>query len=372
MDNITQSNTKEETITTKPVKKPLSFSFKKKVSLKDKIIFTRQLAIMVRGGLPLVDALKALEEQTENLTFLEAISQVRRDVSGGMALSKALSKYKKIFPSFYIAVVSSGEKSGKLDKVLESLADQQQKDYDLISKVKAAMTYPVVIVCALVIVMILMFIFVIPQLKTIFSEMGVALPIITQIFLGISSFLVNDWYITLIIFIGLYFGIRYFAKLPKGGLIVDKYNIKVPIFGQLVKKIYLARFSRTTATLIASGLPMMEVLTTDKEVIGNRYFDPMFDAISSDVQSGIALSKALKKHPDFPVMISQMISVGERSGKIDDVLLQLADFYDKEVEVTTANLASLIEPILILIIGAGIGVAIASVILPIYSLVNVI
>lgn len=367
MDNISHPKTQ-----TGLMAKKFKLGFRKKVSLKDKIIFTRQLAIMVKGGLPLVDAIKALEEQTENQKFLEAISQIRTDVAGGMALSKALTKHGQIFPKFYVAVVSSGEKSGKLDRVLESLAEQQQKDYDLMSKVKAAITYPIVIVCALVGVMILMFIFVIPQLKTIFAEMGVPLPLVTRILLGISTFMVDYWYIVIILIVGSYYGLKYWSKLPGGGLVIDRFKIKVPIFGSLVKKIYLARFTRTSATLINSGLPMLEVLLTDKEVIGNLYFDPIFDAISSDIESGVALSQALKERKEFPVMISQMVSVGERSGKIDEVLFQLADFYDKEVEVTTANMASLIEPLLILIIGGGIGVAIAAVILPIYSLVNVI
>lgn len=353
-----------------PIK--FKFSFKKKVKLRDKIMFTRQLAIMIKGGLPLVEAIKALEEQTENEVFIEAIKQIRMDVSGGMALSNALSKHKNIYPNFYIAVVASGEKSGKLDKVLISLADQLQKDYDLISKVKAAISYPVVIVFALVGIMILMLIFVIPTLKTIFSEMGVPLPIFTRILLGTSSLLIDFWYIVIIAIVGLYFAVKFWSKTRKGGFIIDSIKIKIPIFGALLKKIYLARFARTTATLIESGLPMLEVLTTDKEVVGNLFFDPIFDAIGKDVESGVALSIALKKHKVFPIMIGQMVSVGERSGKIDGVLFQLADFYDKEVEATTASLASLIEPILILLIGGGIGVAIASVIMPIYSLVNVI
>jgi type IV pilus assembly protein PilC len=347
-------------------------SFKKKINLKDKIIFTRQLAIMIQGGLPLVSAIQALQEQTENKVFIKAISEIRVDVRGGMSLSKALAKHKDIFPDFYIAVITSGEKSGKLDKVLVTLADQLQKDYDLMSKVKAAVTYPIVIVFALVLMLILMLVFVVPKLKVIFDQMGASLPLPTRVLLGTSSFMVNYWYVVIILLVLIYFAAKKWGRTNYGGLFIDKFKIKVPIFGVLVRKIYLARFSRTTATLVSSGLPMLEIIATDKRVIDNQYFDPIFDALKTDIESGVALSVALRKHKDFPVMISQMVSVGEKSGKIDEILLQLADFYDKEVEVMTSQLASLIEPLLILIIGGGIGLAIASVILPIYSLVNVI
>jgi len=349
-----------------------NISFRKKVSLKDKIIFTKELAMMVRGGLALVEALNALEEQTENQNFKEAIGKITEDVRGGTALSKAMSKYPKIFPGLYIAVTESGEKSGKLDQVLDRLADQLQKDYDLITKVKSAITYPIVIVCALFGVVILMLVFVVPKLKDIFSEMGVALPITTRILLGTSDFVVRFWYIVIALIVGIYFAIRFWARSPKGGLAWDRFKIRMPIFGQLARKIYMARFTRTMATLVASGLPMLEIIDTVKEVVGNQVFKIAFEGISKDVESGVTLSKALKKQRIFPPMIYQMVSVGERSGKIDDVLLNIANFYDKEVEASTSNLASLIEPILILIIGAGVGLAIASIIMPIYSLVNVI
>ncbi len=350
----------------------ISFNFRRKVSLKDKIIFTKQLAMMVKGGLPLVEALNALQEQTENQIFHEAINEITDEVRGGIALSKALEKHPKIFPKLYVSVTASGEQSGKLDQVLERLADQLQKDYDLITKVKAAITYPIVIVCALLGVVVLMLVFVVPQLKGIFSEMGVQLPIFTRILLGTSDFVVRFWYIVIIVIIGLYLAIRYWGKTPGGRLSIDTFKIKVPIFGQLSRKIYMARFTRTMATLVSSGLPMLGILETVKEVVGNQVYKMAFEGISLDVESGVTLSVALRKQKIFPPMISQMVAVGEKSGKIDEILLHLANFYDKEVEASTSALASMIEPILIVIIGAGVGAAIAAVILPIYSLVNVI
>jgi len=347
-------------------------SFKKKVSLKDKIIFTKQLAIMVKGGLPLVDALSALKDQTENQEFSKAISAIIEDVRGGQSLSKALAKHPKIFSDLYVAVTYSGERSGKVDEVLNRLAEQLQKDYDLVSSVRTAMTYPIVIVSALIGVMVLMLVFVVPKMKSIFSDMGVALPLPTRILLGMSNFIITYWYIVVVIIIGLFLLIRFWSRTPSGGLALDKMKIKVPIFGDLVRKIYLARFTRTTATLISSGLPMLEIIETDKIIVNNKFYRPVFDQIYKDVEGGVPLSLAMKKHKVFPVMIGQMISVGEKSGKIDEILLQLADFYDKEVEAMTSNMASLIEPILIIVIGAGVGAAIIAIIMPIYSLVNVI
>ena len=347
-------------------------SFKKQVSAKDKIIFTRELAIMIRGGLPLIDALSTLEEQTENLEFKRVIKVIATDVRGGLALSKALAKHPQVFPDLYIAVTTSGERSGKLDEVLNRLSEQLQKDYDLTASVKNAITYPSVVIATLIMVVILMLIFVVPKMRTIFNDMGVALPLATRMLLSISSFVINYWYVILIIIVGLFLFIRFWNRTVAGGLAFDKMKIKIPIFGNLIKKIYLARFTRTTATLIASGLPMLEIIETDRVVVGNKYYEPIFDQIHQDVEGGVPLSLAMKKHKIFPVMISQMISVGEKSGKIDEMLLQLADFYDKEVAAITSNMAALIEPILMVIIGIGVGAAIIAIIMPIYSLVNVV
>jgi type IV pilus assembly protein PilC len=351
------------------------FTLRRKVSLKDKIIFTKELAMMIKGGLPLIDSLDALAEQSENREFSRIIGQVMVDVKGGLALSKSLAKHPKVFPTLYIAITASGEKSGKLDEVLTRLADQLQKDYELNSRVKNALTYPVVVTIALIGIMILMLVFVVPQLKIIFSEMGVSLPIPTLIILGTSDFIIKYWYIIIIVVIGLIVAWRAWAKTSGGGIAIDKFKIKVWLFGPLMKKIYLARFSRTMATLIASGLPMLEIIDTVKLVVGNKIYVTAMEAMHRDIESGVPLSMSLRKHniyQIFPAMISHMTAMGEKSGKVDYVLFEVADFYDKEVEATTQNLTSLIEPILILIIGGGVGIAIASVILPIYSLVNAI
>jgi len=343
-----------------------------RVSLKDKIIFTQQLAMMIKAGLPLVEAFRALEEQTENKYFSKTIAEIASEVKGGRALSETLAKFPKIFNQLYISIVRSGEKSGKLDEVLERLADQLQKDYDLIAKIKAAVTYPIVVIVALVGIVILMLIFVVPQLKSIFQDLGAELPLTTRIVLGASDAIRNYWYIFLVVILGLIFSLRYWARTATGGLIWDNFKLKIPLIGPLTRKIYMTRFTRTMGTLVASGLPMLDIIETVSGVINNRLYQEAFKRISKDIENGVPLSSALDKQKIFPPMIYHLVAIGEKSGKLDFVLLSMANFFDKEVETTTANLATLVEPILIIIIGTGVGFVVASVIMPIYSLVNAI
>ncbi len=344
----------------------------KRVSIKDKIIFTQQLSMMIKAGLPLLDAFTALEEQTENKYFAGIIHDIAQDVKGGKLLSETLAKNPKIFNTLYTATVASGEKSGKLDEVLERLSDQLQKDYDLISKIRAAVSYPILVVTALIGIMILMFIFVIPKLKSVFADMGATLPLITRIILGISDVFSQYWYVLLILILVIYFGVRIFSRTKKGRLTIDRLILKTPMVGSLMKEIYMTRFARTMGTLVASGLPMLDIIATVKYVINNRVYQDAFENISTEIESGVPLSEALKKQKIFPAMIYHLVSVGEKSGKLDYVLLSMANFFDKEIENKTSNLATFIEPVLIIIIGAGVGVVVASVLMPIYSLVNTI
>lgn len=343
-----------------------------RVSLKDKIIFTQQLAMMIRSGLPLVEALTALGEQTENKYFIQVIANIKEDVRGGKTLSSAFNKYPKIFTNFYIAIVGSGEKSGKLDEVLGRLAEELEKDYDLITKIKSAVTYPILIFCVLIGIVILMLVFVIPQMKKIFTDMGVELPLITRIVLGTSDAVITYWYIFLIIIIGLIVGIRFAVRTEKGGLIWDGFKIKIPLIGKLVKKLYIARFCRTTGSLVASGLPILDIIKTSSEVINNKVYQKSLEKVRQEIENGKTFSESLKKEKIFPAMLYHLIYVGERSGKLDEILLSMAKFFDKEVTTATSTMANLIEPIMIIFVGAGVGLVVAAVILPIYSLVNVI
>jgi len=358
----------------KPIenKQLFNFSFLDRISLKDKIVFTKELSLMIKGGLPLVEAIDALSEQTSNQKFIAIINSISNDIKGGQPLSKSMAKYPKVFSSFFVSVIESGEKSGKMDEVLIRLSDQLQKDYDLASKVKSATSYPIVITSALFGVMILMVIFVIPQLKKIFGEMGIPLPKATQIILNSSDFIINYWYIVVAVIVALIYLFKLWISTKNGGYNFDKFKIKVPLFGKIIQQIYMARFTRTMGTLVSSGLPMLDIIQTVKEVVGNKVYLQAFDEIYEDVESGVPLSKALKKHTIFPIMIPQMVSVGERSGNIDEVFFNLGDFYEKEVDTATSSLSSLIEPILIIVIGAAVGVGIASILMPMYSIMQTI
>lgn len=343
-----------------------------RVGLKDKIIFTQQLSMMIRSGLPLIDAFRALQEQTENKYFAQVLGDITEKVRGGKTLSLAMAEYPNIFSKLYISIVKSGEKSGKLDEVLNRLADELEKDYDLITKIKGAVTYPILIIIALIGIVILMLIFVIPQIKKIFIDMGVELPLVTRIILGTSDIIRNYWYIVLAVLIALVLGIRFFIKTPRGKFFWDSLKIKIPLIGKIVKKVYMARFARTTGMLVASGLPILDIIKTMGDVINNEVYKQAMGRIGKGIESGKTFSDALKKEMIFPPMIYHLIFVGEKSGKMDEVLLSMANFFDKEVETATANLANLVEPILIIIVGAGVGLVVAAVIMPIYSLVNVI
>jgi len=368
------TNLKQEgaTATISEVKIPFLSSFLNRVNLKDKIIFTQQLAMMTKSGLPLIDAFTTLEEQTENKYFAKVINEITKEVRGGKPLSSALAKYPNIFSKFYVSIVAAGEKSGKVDEVLARLAEELQKDYELVTKIKAAVTYPILVIFAMVGIVILMLIFVVPELKKIFTDMGVELPLITRIILGGSDLIIKYWYIFLILIIGLIFAARFWVKTQKGGYLWDGFKIKVPIIGKLLKNIYMTRFCRTTGTLVASGLPILSILKTTQDVLVNRLYQDALKRVAQKIETGQTFSNSLKTEKLFAPMIYHLITVGEKSGKLDDILLTTATFFDREVETTTNNLATLIEPILIIIIGAGVGLVVAAVIMPIYSLVNVI
>lgn len=341
-----------------------------KTALKDRIIFTQQLGIMIRSGLSVVGALEALAEQTGNKTFAEDINQIISDVKGGMALSDAMSKHPRSFDSIYINTVKSGEKAGKLDEVLLRLTTQLEKDYSLNHKIKGAMVYPAFIMIALVAVMVLVLIYIIPQLKVIFDETGVPLPALTRGVIALSEFLQKNILYVLAGAIALFFGFRYVAKTPAGREVFDKIKLKIPVFGNLLVKTYMAKFSRTFAGLSAAGLPLLEIFKTTQDVVPNVIYQNEIANMAKKVEVGEPISKVIRDSKLFPKMMAQLAGVGEKSGSIDEVFDSMANFFDKEVDNITSNLSTLLEPMLMVIMGGGIGLLIVSVLQPIYGLVN--
>jgi len=349
------------------------FSFKRhKVSLPDKIIFTRQLALMIKAGLPLTNALESLAKQTGNDYFREVILQLIKEVKGGRPLSSVLTNYPHVFAEVYVAVVKAGESTGQLAEVLFNLADQQEKQAEIISKVRGALLYPAVILVALIGVVFLIVFFVLPSLQSIFLDFGSDLPLTTRILFS-SSTIIRKYYLEF--FGGLialvYLG-KWWAGRPTGRMVYDRLKVSVPIFGPLTKKVYMANFSRTMAMLVHASLPILQSIKIVQKTINNELYNKSFEAITTAVENGQSLSKAIDRQEIFPPMVGQLIGLGEESGDLEAVFLEIARFYDSEVDNITRNMASLIEPIMIVIMGLGVGFIVASVLGPIYKLTSAI
>lgn len=345
-----------------------SLGFLNKVPRKEVVIFSRQLAVMISATVPIVKALNILTKQTENITFKIIVSEIADEVDGGARLSDTLGRYPQVFDDFFVYMIKSGETTGKLDETLNYLADQKEKDYDLTSKIKGAMIYPIFILGALVVVGIVMMIFVIPQLTAVLEEAGTELPWATRMLMGTSEFLQNYWWSLIVITVVSILSYRLYYRTPGGKRQIDNIKLRIPVFGNIYKKIYLTRFSRSFSNLIASGIPLSRALGIVADVIGNNTYKEITLETIKEVEDGNSVSTVFMKHKEVPVMLSQMLTVGEQTGRLDKILAKLADFYAKEVENLVANLVSLIEPMIIALLGAAVAVLVVSILLPLYSL----
>lgn len=358
-------------ITSKSEKKLMPQIFGK-VSLKDKIIFTQQLGVMIKSGLPVVEALEALESETSDKGFAKVISDVISDIKGGTSVSAAFEKHPRVFDPVYVNTVLAGEKSGKLDEVLAGLTVQLEKDYAIVSKLRGAMIYPIFVMVALVVVMVLILIIIIPQLKVIFDDSGVALPPLTRAVIALSNFF-KQYIVYIVIALSVItFLLRFYGRTNTGRHLFDRLILKVPIFGNLIKKTAMARFARTFSSLTKSGLPLLEIFRTSKQVVNNVIYQDEIDKMIKKVEVGEAVSKVIKDCKLFPSMVGNLVAVGEKSGSLDTVFDTVANFFEKEVDSITSNLSTLLEPVLMVVMGLGIGLIIVSVLQPIYGLVNAI
>ena len=343
-----------------------------RVKLRDVIIFTQQLAVMLRSGFPLVMALRTLQKQTENKNFAKVIGEVLENIKGGATLSSSLEKHPEVFSLIYTQIAKSGEQSGKLDKVMDRLSSDLTKSYDLNAKIKGALVYPIFILCALVVVIVIIMIFVIPQLKDLFEEVDVTLPLATRVLIGASNFSVHFWWLILIILIGLFFFYQWANKIPEVRSVIDTIKLKIPIFGQLQRKSYLARFVRTLSTLTSAGLPVLDTFNTLIDLSENVHYKQDLKEAIEKIEGGLPIGESLEQSKNFPPVICEMISVGEQAGNLDYVLRNMAKFLEKDVEYMSKNLTTLLEPILMVIMGVGVAFVLFSVLGPIYNLVQVI
>ncbi len=346
----------------------INIPFLTRVKAKDLVMFSRQLAVMNSATLPIVQSLRILSKQTENPMFRGVIKEIADDVDGGEKLSNAMERHKNVFSNFYIAMVKSGETSGSLEKVLNYLADEQEKDYELMSKIKGAMIYPAFILSALFGVGIIMMVFVVPKITDILEQTGGELPLATKILIGTSEIMVSFWYLIVIAIIGIIVGSRFALRQPPVRKNWDYLKLKLPIFGPLFQKIHIVRFTRSMATLSEGGVPITSALKIVSEVVGNAFYKDVILRTAKEVQDGNSVASVFIQTKEIPQMITHMISVGEKTGRISEVLSKMTDFYAREVESNVANLISLIEPMIMIVMGVGVGIMVAAVIMPMYNM----
>lgn len=351
-------------------KKKINLGFLNRVSGKDIVIFSRQFSVLISANVAMVQALKILVDQTNNVNLKMIISGVADEVDAGSSLSEALGKRPDAFSNFYISVIKSGETSGKLDEVLDYLADEMEKDYDMMSKIKGAMIYPAFVLSSLVVVGAVMMIFVVPKLTVILTESGAALPITTRILIGTSGFMAKYWWLLLAaiaIFIAVF---RWYVRRPYGGRQLDFIKLRLPIFGRLFQLIYLVRFTRSMNTLIVGGVTISNSLKVASEVVGNRIYQELIEETIKEVEDGNSISSVFINSKTIPKMVSQMLNIGEKTGKMDIILARITDFYGREVSNIVTNLMTLMEPLIMVIMGLAVGVMVAAVILPMYNLAS--
>lgn len=341
-----------------------------KPKLKDKVVFTRQLATMINAGVPLVRSLATLQGQTENKAFQKAIGEITHEVESGTAFADALGKHPDIFSPIYINMVRAGEAGGILDDILKKLALQQEKDAAIRSKFKSAMTYPVVLITIAIVVFIALMTVVVPKIAGIVADLtnGAELPRLTQAMLSISNFMTGFWYIHIVVIVGSFYAFRRWKRTPSGQLKFDKFLFKVPAVGPIVNKVAIARFARTFASLMSAGVSVVETIEITAKAIGNKVVENELIAAAKEVSNGKQLSEPLSKSTVFPPIVSQMLAIGEETGQTDTILLKVADFYEEEVDAAVEGVSSVLEPILIVFMGVMVGLVAASVLGPIGNL----
>jgi type IV pilus assembly protein PilC len=341
---------------------------KGKVTSKDLVLFSRQLSTLVSAGVPIVQSLGILETQAENPAFKEVLGAVKADIESGLSISDALKKHPDAFPDLYTSMVKAGELGGILDTILERLTAYMESSEQLKAKVKSAMMYPAIVLSICAVVTVFLMIFVIPTFKNIFASFGAELPLPTQMLIDISDAMKHFWYLIVAFPFVAFKGFAAFYKTDRGHKIVDRYTLSAPIFGIILKKVAVARFTRTLGTLIKSGVPIMQALETVAQTAGNVIIADAVLLTRESIREGGHLSDPLKKSGIFPNMVTSMISVGEETGALDIMLSKIADFYDQEVDTAVKGLTSLIEPIVIVVMGIVIGTIVVAMFMPMFGL----
>ena len=343
-----------------------------RVKLKDLAVFSRQFATMINSGLSLLRSLTILGEQTSNRRLGEVILQVRAEVEKGTSLSAALARHPKVFNRLYVSMVRAGEIGGFLDQVLVKVAETFEKEVELRGKIRSAMTYPVVVSIMVVGIVAAMLIFIVPTFADLYESLGGTLPLPTRMLMGASNILRRFFLVVLLAVVVLVFLFRRWKATDQGRYQVDRFKLKVKVFGPLFHKTALSRFSRTLSTLIRSGVPILQALEIVGETVNNMVISRAVRDVQDAVREGESLATPLAKHATFPAMVVQMMAVGEETGALDTMLSKVADFYDQEVEAAVASLTSMIEPILIAVMGAAVGGMVIALYMPLFNIINLV
>jgi type IV pilus assembly protein PilC len=342
------------------------------VKLKDLSIFSRQFATMVNSGLPILKSLAILSEQTESKPLAKVVVEVRLDVERGSSLSQSMAKHSKVFDNLFVAMIRAGEAGGVLDSVLLRLADNIERDVELRQRVKSAMTYPVVVLGMVSLILVAMLLFIVPQFQSIYASLGGQLPMPTRILLFVSQTFRHWWYLWAIAIAAFVFAFKKYKKTTSGRAMLDKLKLKVPVFGGLFHKAAISRFASTLSILLKSGVPILQSLDIVTETVDNRVISLAVTDVQSSVKEGDSIARPLAKHAVFPPMVVQMLAVGEETGAVDTMLEKVAQFYDNEVTATVDSLTSLIEPLMIAIIGGCVGMAVIALYLPMFNVINLV
>lgn len=341
-----------------------------RITTKDKIVFTRQLATLIGAGLPLAQSLRTIIEQTENKQLQNIAQEVLAAVEGGKSLSEAFSRRKEVFGPIFIALVSAGEASGTLDKSLQRIATQQEKDAAVMSKIKGALTYPIIVLMVILGVVIFMLVTVVPQVENLYDDLGKNLPTLTQIMVDAAAIITKWWWVILIVMgVGIYFLMQY-LKTESGIKVKDTFKLNVPIFKGLFRKLYMARFTRTGQTLLSTGVSMLDTLKITGDALNNTVIQGSVVRAAEKVKGGKELSAALQPEDYILPLVPQMIKIGEQSGRIDEMMGKTAQVYEDELDEEIRTISTMIEPILMVVLAVVAGGMVGAILFPIYSLVN--
>ncbi|HWZ65537.1 MAG TPA: type II secretion system F family protein [Patescibacteria group bacterium] len=345
--------------------------FVNRVTVKDRIIFTRQLATLINAGLPLAQSLRTLATQSQSKQLALIVNDIITTVEGGGTLASAFAKHKRVFNEVYISLIAAGEVSGTLDKALERVADQQEKDAELIGKIRGAMVYPAIVLVVILGVVGFMLFTVIPQIERLYHDLKQQLPFVTAGLIAMANFILNFWWLIIIVLVAAIYFSRRYLQTDNGQRVADTLKIRMPVFGRLFLKLYMARFVRTGQTLLATGVPMLEMLRISSRSINNVIVAGAIDKAAERVKGGKALSIALKTDDGIILpLVPQMIGVGEQSGSIDKMMGKAATYYENELDTAVKTISTAIEPVLMVFLAIVAGIMVAAILLPVYGLVN--